>query len=157
MSDWGTTTRARAVVTLANGEVYPGEIHLLDWVHHRAGPETPLEMLNRDGGFFPLTQEGGDTLILPKAQVAVVTCEWPPEGWPPDGLEPLPDAGRRIALQVRLASGAEYRGESLVALRAGRDRALDHLNESGAFFQLVTEGVPRLINRAHVAVVRPLD
>jgi len=157
MSDWGTTTRVRSVVTLANGEVYPGEIHLLDWLHHRAGPETPLEMLNRQEAFFPVTQEGGDTVFLPKAQVAVVMCEWPPEGWPPEGMEPLPAPGRRISMLVRLASSQEFRGETVVALPTGRDRALDYLNGTGAFFQLVSEGVPRLINRAHVSAVRPLD
>ena len=157
MSEWGTTTRVRAVVTLANGEVYPGEIHLLDWMHHRAGPETPLEMLNRGDGFFPLTQNGGETIFVPKGQVAIVTCEWPPDGWPPEGMEPLPHPGRRISLLVRISSGEEYRGEAVVELRTGRDRALDYLNESGPFFQLVTEGAPRLINRAHVSIVRPLD
>lgn len=156
MSDWGTTTRVRSVVTLANGEVYPGEIHLIDWVHHHAGPETPLEMLNRPEGFFPVTQENG-TVFVPKAQVAMVTCEWPPQGWPPDGIVLLPDPERRVALQVRLASGEELRGEAAMAPRTGHGRALDYLNETGSFFQLVTEDVPRLINRAHVSVVRPLD
>ena len=47
MSEWGTTTRVRSVITLANGEVYPGYIHVTDWAHYRAGPETPVEMLNR--------------------------------------------------------------------------------------------------------------
>ncbi len=143
-------------MTLANGEVYPGEIHLIDWVHHHAGPETPLEMLNRPEGFFPVTQESG-TVFVPKTQVAMVTCEWPPHGWPPDGIVLLPDPDRRISLLVRLASGEELRGEAAMALRAGHERALDYLNESGSFFQLVTEDVPRLINRAHVSVVRPLD
>jgi hypothetical protein len=156
MSDWGTTTRVSAVVTLANGEVYPGEIHLIDWVHHHAGPETPLEMLNRPEGFFPVTQDTG-TVFVPKAQVAMVTCEWPPHGWPPDGIVLLPDPDRRIALLVRLASGEELRGVAAMAVRAGHGRALDYLNESGSFFQLVTEDVPRLINRAHVCIVRPLD
>ena len=156
MSDWGTTTRVRAVVTLANGEVYPGEIHLIDWVHHHAGPETPLEMLNRPEGFFPVTQESG-TVFVPKAQVAMVTCEWPPNGWPPEGIVLLPDPERRISILVRLASGEELRGDAAMAVRAGHGRALDYLNESGSFFQLVTEDVPRLINRSHVSIVRPLD
>jgi hypothetical protein len=156
MSEWGTTTRVRSLVTLANGEVYPGEIHLIDWVHHHAGPETPLEMLNRPEGFFPVTQESG-TVFVPKNQVAMVTCEWPPPGWPPDGIVLVPDPDRRISLLVRLASGEELRGEAAMPLRAGHERALDYLNESGSFFQLVTEDVPRLINRAHVSVVRPLD
>jgi hypothetical protein len=156
MSDWGTTTRIRSLVTLASGEVYPGEIHLIDWVHHHAGPETPLEMLNRPEGFFPITQEHG-TVFVPKAQVAMVTCEWPPQGWPPDGIVLLPDPERRVSLLVRLASGEELRGEAAMAPRNGHGRALDYLNESGSFFQLVTDNVPRLINRAHVSVVRPLD
>jgi len=156
MSEWGTTTRVRALVTLANGEVYPGEIHLIDGVHHHAGPETPLEMLNRPEGFFPLTQESG-TVFVPKPQVAMVTCEWPPQGWPPDGIVLLPDPERRVSMLVRLASGEELRGEAAMAMRAGRGRTLDYLNESGSFFQLVTEDVPRLINRVHVSVVRPLD
>jgi hypothetical protein len=69
----------------------------------------------------------------------------------------VPDPDRRISLLVRLASGEELRGEAAMPLRAGHERALDYLNESGSFFQLVTEDVPRLINRAHVSVVRPLD
>lgn len=157
MSDYGTTTRARAVVTLANGEVYPGHLHLTDWAHWRAGPETPLEMLNRTEGFFPLTQEEGGTLFMPKAQVAMVTCEWPPEGWPPEDVELLPEGGRRAGLAVRMASGEEFTGEIRVALPQGHARSLDFLNASHPFFQLVTDGVPRLINRAHVAAVRPLD
>lgn len=157
MSEWGTTTRVGSVVTLANGDVYPGEIHLVDWLHHRAGPEKPLEMLNRAEAFFPLTQEGGETVFLSKAQVAVVACEWPPQGWPPEGMESVPDPGRRISMLVRLTSGQEFRGETVVALPTGRDRTLDYLNGTGAFFQLVSEGSPRLINRAHVSVVRPLD
>jgi len=58
---------------------------------------------------------------------------------------------------VRLASGEELRGEAAMILRNGHGRPLDFLNESGQFFQLVTEGVPRLINRSHVSIVRPLD
>ncbi|HEX9895547.1 MAG TPA: hypothetical protein VGA78_16575 [Gemmatimonadales bacterium] len=157
MSEFGTTTRVRSVVTLANGEVYPGYIHLVDWAHHRAGPETPVEMLNRQQGFFPLTQDDGAAIFIPKPQVAMVTCEWPPEGWPPEGVELLPEAGRRLAIEVRLANGEEFRGQVSVSLPPDRARALDYLNASEHFFQLVTEGAPRIFNRAHVTVVRPLD
>ncbi len=157
MSEWGTTTPVRAVVTLANGEVYPGNIHLLDWVHRRAGPETPVEMLNRPEGFFPVTQDDGSAIFIPKAQVAMVTCDWPPEGWPPDDVELLPEASHRVALTVRLASGEQFDGAVSVALPETRHRALDFLNASSPFFQLVTDGAPRIMNRAHVSVVRPRD
>lgn len=157
MSEWGTTTRVRAVVTLANGEVYPGYIHLEDWAHFRAGPETPVEMLNRPLGFFPVTQEDGAAIFIPKAQVAMVTCEWPPDGWPPDGMELLPEAGQRFGIEVQLANGEVFRGQVSGALPRGQARALDYLNASEPFFQLVTDGAPRIFNRAHVSVVRPLD
>ena len=113
-------------------------------------------MLNRPEGFFPVTQESG-TVFVPKSQVAMVTCEWPPQGWPPEGMVLLPDPDRRVALLVRLAGGEEIRGEAAMVARNGHGRALDFLNESGQFFQLVTEGFPRLINRSHVSIVRPLD
>ena len=157
MSEWGTTTRVRSVITLANGDVYPGYIHVTDWAHHRAGPETPVEMFNRTQGFFPVTQEDGHAIFIPKDQVAMVTCDWPPEGWPPEGIELLPEAGRRVAMEVRLANGEIFQGEVSVSLPRGRARALDYLNASVPFFQLVSDGTPRIFNRAHVSVVRPLD
>jgi hypothetical protein len=36
-------------------------------------------------------------------------------------------------------------------------RALDYLNSVAPFYQLNVDGGVRLINRAHVQVVRPLD
>lgn len=152
MSNWGTTTRVRAVVTMAGGETFPGHLHLLDGAHGVGLPETPLELLNRREGFFALTLGDGTVFLASKAQVAMVVCEWPPE----EGMQ-VDVAGRRLRLQVRFAGGGEVTGETMVVLPPDHSRVLDYLNSVAPFFQLHAEGGVRLINRAHVQVVRPLD
>jgi len=152
MSDWGPTTRVRAVVTLAGGATYPGHLHLLDGKHAPGLPETPLEMLNRPEGFFALTLGDGAAFLVAKSQVAMIVCEWPPE----DATE-LDLEGRRIRLQVQLAGGEEVVGETVAILPRRHARALDYLNSVAPFFQLNADGGVRLINQAHVQVVRPLD
>jgi hypothetical protein len=153
MSDWGATVRVPAVVTVQTGEVYPGHIHLLGGLHWQAGPETPLEMLNREEAFFPLTLESGTTLFFSKAQVVMVVAEWPPE----DVSLPDPPVGDRHGLGVQLTTGDELTGEVTVMPRPTRTRTLDHLNIATPFFLLETASGVRLINRAHVRMARPLD
>jgi hypothetical protein len=109
-------------------------------------------MLNRPQGFFPLTLDDGSAFLISKAQVATVVPEWPHESiddWTP----PV----RRARLHLALSNGEELAGEALVVGPAGHSRALDYLNATAPFFQLETDGGPRLINRAHVQVIRPLD
>jgi hypothetical protein len=153
MSDWGAHQQTDAVITLADGEILPGRIHLQGAVGHRLGPETPLEMLNRPVGFFPVTFDDGDVVFLSKAQVAMVTCEWPlaPEE------EALEAAARHAALLVVLTTGEEFRGDAAIQLPETRNRALDYVNSLDPFFLLRTASGPRLINRAHVRLIRPLD
>jgi hypothetical protein len=153
MSDWGATVRVPAVVTVQSGEVYPGHIHLLGGLHWQAGPETPLEMMNREEAFFPLTLENGLPLFFSKAQVVMVVPEWPPE----DLAAPEAPVGDRHGLTVQLTTGEEVTGEVTVAPRPTRTRTLDHMNIATPFFLLETPGGARLINRAHVRVAHPLD
>lgn len=152
MNEWGTTTRVRAVVTMAGGGTFPGHLHLQDGLHGPGRPETPLEMVNRREGFFALTLGDGTVFLASKAQVATVLCEWPPEH-----VADLPEPGRRIRLEVQLAGGEEVSGETTAVLPPVHSRVLDYLNSVAPFFQLQAEGGVRLINRAHVQVVRPLD
>lgn len=152
MSDWGTTTRIGAVVTLASGTVYPGYIHLLDGIHFLAGCENPLEMLNRPEGFFPMTLDDGGTFFVARDQVAMVVAEWP---FP--GVEPPVLRGSPAALHVELVSGEEFMGLIQEALPKERARALDYLNSTQPFFKLETDTGARFINRAHVRIIRPLD
>jgi hypothetical protein len=151
MSEWGLTTRVRAVVTLGSGALYPGYLHLLDGLHSGV-PETPVEMLNRPGGFFPLTLDDGSVFLLAKAQVAQVAPEWPLEG-----AEPWQVHGRRIRLAVTMATGEELVGDVVVLGRAGHNRPLDYLNGTGPFFELELESGLRLLHAAWVSMVRPLE
>jgi len=153
-NDWTTTTtRVAAVVTLANGEILPGQLHLQAAVARHSGQETPIEMLNRDEGFFPITFDDGTVCFLSRAQVASVTCEWPED----DALEEIEASAHPIQLEVVLVSGESFEGQANVILPAPRSRPLDYVNSLRPFFVLRTESGPRLINRQHVRLARPFD
>lgn len=151
MSEWGLTTRVRAVVTLSDGALHPGHLHLMTGVH--AGvPESPLEMLNRPGGFFPLTLDDGSVSLLSKAQVVMVAPEWPLEG-----VEVWAAPGRKVRLQVTLASGDQLMGEVTASGPVGHERPIDYLNGTGPFFELEVGSGVRLLHSAWVATIRPLE
>jgi hypothetical protein len=153
MSDWGATQRVAAEVVLADGVVLEGDLHLATRTAYPPDTESPLEMLNRADPFFALTLQQGEVAFVSKAQVAVVSCR--------DQM-PLSDparasAARLVALEVGLASGAEYRGRSTFELPPSRARALDYINAPGPFFTVWTNDLTRYFNKALVRVIRPLD
>jgi hypothetical protein len=152
MSDWGTTERVAAEVTLAEGEHLAGDLHVQVRVAYRDGPETPLELLNRPEPFFVLAGAGQVTFVS-KAQTAVVACD-PSVG--ADDAERL-GAAKRVALAVTLAGGVEYTGWAAFELPPTRGRTLDYLNGGERFFTLRADDATRYVNRAHVRFVRPLD
>jgi hypothetical protein len=151
MTDWGATLRVRVEVTIDGGGMHTGFIHLLAGKHWQAGPETPLEMLNRPEGFFPVTTEDGAVMFLAKERVVMVAPEWPAA----EAADRV--AGEPHGLVVELTTGRELRGTVTVAMPRLRTRTLDCLNALTPFFPLETEGGVRLINRGHVRVARPLD
>lgn len=153
MSDWGATTRVPALVALSEGFVLEGELHLLTRFAYPPGPETPLEMLNRDDPFFALTLPGGEVTFVCKAQVSVVDCREPPALTDPDRLS----AAKLLGLEVVIDGGAEYRGRATVELPPGRARALDYVNAPGAFFTLFADDTTHYFNKSHVRLIRPLD
>lgn len=161
MNEWGSMTRIGTVATLGDGEVLPGYLHVLGAVPYRTGPETPLEMLNRPDGFFAMTFDDGGVLLLSKSQVVMAVCQTPPAATEaPELDEPELDetpAGRPVRVAVQLTSGEEFQGEVPGDLPSTRARPIDYLNATGPFFELLTEGGQRLINRAFVRAVRPLD
>ena len=153
MSDWGSMERLDAVVTLADGQVLPCRIHVQGAVSYRQGPETPLEMLNRPEGFFPVTLEDEGVRFLSRDHVAMVTCEW--EDVPEEREVALASPSARLI--VMLVNGDEFEGHAPMTLPATRSRPLDYVNSLAPFFLLRTGGGARLINRAHVRAIRPLD
>ncbi|HWB42083.1 MAG TPA: hypothetical protein VG500_12525 [Gemmatimonadales bacterium] len=155
MSDWGSTNRLPAHVSLIEGIVLDGDLHLLTRPAYPqpGGSETPLEMLNRPDAFFALTLPEGGVALVPKAQVTEVLCL-------EDVPEPDPDrvtAAKHVELEVILPGGAEYRGLATLELPPGRRRTLDYMNGAGGFFALWTDGRTRYINKLHVRLIRPLD
>jgi hypothetical protein len=153
MSDWGTTNRVAAEVTLAEGIVVSGDLHVLARDTYPAGPETPLDLLNRPEVFFVLTLADGSVTFMPKNQVAVVACHDQAPLSDPDRIT----AAKLVMLEVVLHGGAEYRGLSTFELPANRARTLDYVNAPGGFFTLGADEVTWYVNKAHVRLIRPLD
>ena len=152
MSDWGITTKVPAEVELAEGLVIAGDLHLYARPTYPPGPETPLEMLNRNDVFFALTLDGGVTFVH-KSQVVVVTCRGQGRLTDPDRLT----AARRIELEVVTQPGGEFRGQVVAELPPSRGRTLDFLNGDDAFFELSANDVSWYFNKSRIRLARPLD
>ena len=152
MSDWGITTKVPAEVVLAEGIVLAGDLHLYARTTYPPGPETPLEMLNREDAFFALTLDGGVTFI-PKTQVVVVSCRDQARLLDPERAS----AARQIEPEVVMQGGTEYRGRAVLELPPSRSRSLDYLNGAGVFFALASDDVSWYINKSRVRFARPLD
>jgi hypothetical protein len=151
MTDWGQTTRLPARVTLAEGMVIQGDLHLQPRVAWRDGPETPLELLNREEAFFVLSLPSGEVVFVSKEQVAAVAYrEVAPEADPERET-----VARRIPLEVMMTGGVEYRGVAVSELPAARARAFDFLNAREPFFSLHTNDGTCCLNRRFVRAVRP--
>jgi hypothetical protein len=153
MSDWGATRRISAEVVLADGLVLEGHMHLVASAAYPLSSESPLDMLNRPEPFFALTLGEGEVAFVSKAQVAVVSCR---DG-SPDADPERASVARLVALEVAMASGAEYRGRSSFELPPSRSRALDYVNTPGLFFTVWTNDLTRYFNKSLVRLIRPLD
>lgn len=153
MTDWARTERRPARVSLAEGLVITGDIHLQPAVAWRDGPETPLELLNREDAFFPVTLTAKDVVFVAKSQVAAVSFS-PSEEQADVARQ---SAMRHIPLEVMLVGGTELRGVAVSELPPNRSRALDFLNDTAPFFLLVTEDGHVCLNRRFVRAARPLS
>ena len=150
---WGTIYREEARVVFADGGAVDGQVHLLARLNYPAGPETPLEMLNRPDAFFALTGAGNGPVLVSKSQAAVVTCRQSVVPGDPERLS----AARLVPIDVVLASGLELRGQSALELPPSRNRTLDFVNAPGQFFALWSGDVTHFVNKALVRLIRPLD
>lgn len=151
MTDWAATNRLSARVTLAEGLVIQGDLHLQSRVALRDGPETPLELLNREETFFVMSLPTGEVVFVSKEQVASLVCR---EG----ALVPEPEretVARHIPLEVMMTGGAEFRGEAVSELPPARSRALDFLNSRERFFAIHNNDGTCCLNRRFVRAVRP--
>lgn len=143
-----------AKLRMTAGEPRDGEIYVMERVPQHAGPETPLDMLNRTEGFFPFRpkEDGASVLLVAKARTVTLT------------VPPLPEdaarlsAAKRGSLVVTLADGSQLAGWATLELPEHHSRLLDYLNASAApFFAIATADQVHVVNRAHVLYARPED
>jgi hypothetical protein len=153
MTDWASTNRQTVRVTLAEGLVIHGDVHLQPCVAWRDGPETPLELLNRGEAFFPMSLPSGDVVFVAKEQVAIMAY---PEVVTFDDPE-RKVAARMLPLEVMIVGGVEHRGIAVSELPPTKARALDFLNAPERFFQLLTDEGTLCLNRRFVRAARPLS
>jgi hypothetical protein len=150
---WGNTLRIRAEVLLTGQRTLTGFIHLLPLASVHSGPETPEDVLNRAGGFFPLTDNDERTVFVAKQQVLLVALAAESLFDDPDRVH----AARSIGLRIELSDGSELSGIVALELPPTRSRALDFLNEGTGFFALHVPEAVRYVNRSHVRLATPLN
>ncbi len=144
--------RRRVEVTLANGCRLEGDVFVQAYNRFRAGHEEPLDLLNDDTLFLPLVVDGGEAYCVQKEQIAVVCCALPEGG---------DDAAERgvvgMRLEISLLDGSSHVGSIFLEARADRTRLIDILNDGPqTFYSLFTADELRLVNRHHIAYVRPV-
>ena len=149
-----------AHLRLAQGDVQAGEVYLMSRVSQHEGPETPLEMLNRNEGFFAFRPtangkaSGTGVMLVSKAQTVSLSVN-------KNDLIDDParrSAARMVAVEVVLADGSMIHGWAHVELPEQHSRLLDYLNATPeAFFAVTGHDGTHYLNRAHVLYARPKD
>lgn len=152
MTEWLSTRPQRVDVHLTDRRVLSGVIHLQMTARHHSGPETPVDLLNRDEWFFVLVLDGEQPVFVAKRQVLFFKLPSQPAIEDPDRAS----AARRIELEIELSDGTLLEGIVMIELPPDRLRALDFLNSAPAFFALWTTEAVRVINRNHIRAASPL-
>ena len=145
--------RLAITLTLVGGEQVRGHIFVQPLAYAHRGREEPIDLFNGPEPFFPLEVEGGEVLLVAKDRVVEVA-----------GINAAEEDEVRLAsarmalLQVTLSCGIAHFGSMRLELPSDRPRLLDHLNGgTERFLTLYTDRGVRLVNRAMIERVRPLD
>lgn len=144
-----------ATLLLAGGGTREGEVYVMERVPQHAGPETPLDMLNRADAFFPFRskKDGEGVLLVAKARTVSLTVPRP-EAMDSARLS----AAKQVSLELTLADGSTLIGWAMLEMPAYHSRLLDYLNAAAEpFFAISTGDAVHLVNRAHVLFARPED
>ena len=144
-----------ATLLLTAGTRREGEIYVMERVPQHAGPETPLDMLNRPEAFFPFrTSEDGAVLLMAKARTVTLSVPRTTSAEDPARLS----VAKRARIEVTLADGSTVSGWATLELPEHHSRVLDYLNASAEpFFAVTTEDELQFVNRAHDLYARPED
>lgn len=147
--------RLEVTLTLVGGEEIQGRIFVSPPAPGHTGHDSPAALFNAPEPFFPLELHSGEMLLIAKARVLEI-ADLPLDQ---DEDEELLRASAPMALlQLTLAGGVSHFGSMRLEVRADRPRLLDHLNDSTQrFLTLYTDNGVRLVNRALIECVRPLD
>ena len=145
----------RATLLQTAGGKREGEIYVMERVPQHAGPETPLDMLNRPEAFFPFRPKDNSAGVLLVAKARTVTLSVDRTG--PEDSARL-SAAKQASLEVTLADGSKLTGLATLELPEHHSRLLDYLNAAAEpFFAIATPDQVHLVNRAHVLYARPED
>jgi isopentenyl diphosphate isomerase/L-lactate dehydrogenase-like FMN-dependent dehydrogenase len=132
-----------------------GQIYEMERVPQHAGPETPLDMLNRAEGFFAFRPKGDGAGVQLVAKARTVSLTVP--ATQPEDTARL-SAAKRAHLEITLADGSQVSGWATIELPQHHSRLLDYLNTSSEpFFAIADDDGVHLVNRAHVLYARPED
>jgi hypothetical protein len=146
-----------ATLLQTGGGKRAGEVYVMERVPQHAGPETPLDMLNRADAFFPFRPKDESTGVLLVAKDRTVSLTVSPLRPESEDSVRL-SAAKQVSLEVTLADGSKLSGWATLELPVHHSRVLDYLNASAEpFFALTTADQVHLVNRAHVLYVRPED
>jgi hypothetical protein len=153
MSDYHIEkVRRRVEVTLANGRRLEGDVFVQAYNRFRGGTEEAVDLLNDDSFFLPLVVDSGAAYLVQKTQIATVITSLP-EG---DDAAERGVIGMRV--EITLIDGSVHTGSIFPEVPADRTRLIDVLNVGVQPFQsLFTADELRLVNRHHIAYVRPVS
>lgn len=151
MNDYRIEKLRRAVtVVLSDGRRLDGDIFLQARARFRPGPEEPVDLLNDDDPYFPLSCAGRDLLLIAKDQVSLVEASVP-------GSDVADEPLVGMDVEIWLADGNAVCGSVFPETRSDRPRLLDFLNTfSARFLAVFAADRVSLVNRRLIAHVREL-
>ena len=125
------TYRVPATITLSEGTLIEGDIHPQPLTVRHEGRETPVDLLNRPERFLAVSLPSGDTTLVCKAQIAVVTTHAGISEIDPERLA----ISRQFVLDVQMFGGQRLSGSVYWELPPTHARLQDFLNESDGFLK----------------------
>jgi hypothetical protein len=144
--------RMPLALTLLGGRQFRGEVFIQASARHLSALEDAPEFMNASERFFPLRLEDGETLLIAKTHVvsAMVPHKFAAGlSW---------EFADRVRVVVEMHGGLSHEGLLIVESVVSGARVLDHLNhQDETFVSLSRDDGVWLLNRAHIAYVRPLD
>ncbi|HEX6537098.1 MAG TPA: hypothetical protein VF041_21125 [Gemmatimonadaceae bacterium] len=145
--------RLEVTLRLMGGDEVHGFVFVQPPLLGHSSQAEPATLFNDSEPFFPLELPSGEVLLVAKARVVEVS------GIPLDvHVEEIRASSPMALLEITLAGGITHFGSMRLEVRADRPRLLDYLNDClDRFITLYTDQGVRLVNRALIECVRPLD